>query len=122
MKEIIAMIRPKMMAKTKDVLEKSGISSVTALPILGRGKQQGIANEVNIEYRPKILEQKNRRMKYIPKRMLSIVVKDDEVDTIIKSLVEVNRTGQIGDGKIFVSPIDDAVRVRTGEFGENAIL
>ncbi|MDR2755551.1 MAG: P-II family nitrogen regulator [Planctomycetaceae bacterium] len=122
MKEIIAMIRPKMMAKTKDVLEKAGILSITALPVLGRGKQQGIANEVDIEYRPKILEQKNQRMKYIPKRMISIVVKNDEVDTVIKSLVEVNRTGQIGDGKIFVCPIDEVLRIRTGEIGEAAIL
>ncbi|MDR0610215.1 MAG: P-II family nitrogen regulator [Planctomycetaceae bacterium] len=121
MKEIIAMIRPKMMTKTKDVLEKTGIPSMTALPVLGRGKQQGIVGEVNIEYRPQILEQKNRRMKYIPKRMLSIIVKDDEVDTVIKSLIEVNHTGEFGDGKIFICPVDDVLRVRTGENGENAI-
>ncbi|MDR1385435.1 MAG: P-II family nitrogen regulator [Planctomycetaceae bacterium] len=122
MKEIIAMIRPKMMAKTKDALEKAGIPSITALPILGRGKQQGIINEVDIEYRPQILERKHRRMKYIPKRMLSMIVKDEEADQVIQSLVEVNQTGQIGDGKIFVCPVDEALRIRTGETGEAAIV
>ncbi|MDR0704253.1 MAG: P-II family nitrogen regulator [Planctomycetaceae bacterium] len=122
MKEIIAMIRPKMMAKTKDILEKAGIASMTVLPVLGRGKQQGIADEVNIEYRPQILELKNRKMKYIPKRMISMVVQDDETETVVNALVEVNRTGQIGDGKIFVCPIDDVLRIRTGEVGEAAVV
>ena len=60
-------------------------------------------------------------MKYIPKRLLSIVVNDEEVDQVIKTIVEVNQTAQIGDGKIFVESIDEVIRIRTGEKGELAL-
>jgi len=58
---------------------------------------------------------------YVPKRMLTIVVPDDVVSTIVKSVIAVNRTGKAGDGKIFVSPIDGALRVRTGDKNGEAI-
>ncbi len=58
---------------------------------------------------------------YVPKRMLTIVVPDDVVSKIVKSIIKVNQTGQHGDGKIFVSPIDGAIRVRTGEHDGEAI-
>lgn len=60
-------------------------------------------------------------MKYIPKRLLSIVVQNSDVDTVVKTIIEVNQTSQIGDGKIFVCPLDTAVRVRTDERGESAV-
>lgn len=122
MKEIIAIIRPKMVGRTKDALEKLGFPSVTAVPVLGRGKQRGIAGEVNIDIRPGILEGRTVGMKYIPKRELTIAVRDCDVDVVVKTIIEANQTSQIGDGKIFVCPIDDVVRVRTNETGEAAIL
>jgi nitrogen regulatory protein PII 2 len=61
-------------------------------------------------------------MKYIPKRLVSIVVQNSDVDTVVKSIVEVNQTLQIGDGKIFICPLDNAVRIRTNEQGESAVL
>lgn len=122
MKEIIIVIRPKKVNATKDVLTALGFPSMTAIPVLGRGKQRGIAGEVNIEYRPGILEQnKNSGMKYIPKRYLSIVVSDENVEAVIDAIIKVNMTGQFGDGKIFVCPVEDAIRIRTDEQGNEAI-
>lgn len=122
MKEIIIVIRPKKVNATKEVLTALGFPSMTAIPVLGRGKQRGIAGEVNIEYRPGILEQnKNGGMKYIPKRYLSIVVSDENVEAVIEAIIKVNKTGQFGDGKIFVCPVEDAIRIRTDEQGNEAI-
>src|SRR5208337_4617749 len=123
MKEIIAIIRPKKVGQTKDALEKIGFPSITATYVLGRGKQRGIACEVNFDITPELLSQSgSKRMEYIPKRKLSIVVKDSDVDLVVKTIIRVNQTAQIGDGKIFVCPVDNAVRVRTNEEGEQAVL
>jgi nitrogen regulatory protein PII 2 len=123
MKEIIAIIRPKKVGPTKDALEKLGFPSITAISVLGRGRQRGIAGELNFEVRPEIIVQgKSGGMKYIPKRLLSIVVRNGDVDAVIKTIVDVNQTAQIGDGKIFVCPVNNAVRVRTDEQGETAVL
>ncbi len=123
MKEIIAIIRPKKMGATKEALDKLGFPCLTAVPVLGRGKQQGLAGEIGTEINPRVLEQgKFRKMKYIPKRMISLVVPGASVDAVIDAIVAVNRTEQIGDGRIFICPVEDAMRVRTDEHGENAIL
>jgi nitrogen regulatory protein PII 2 len=123
MKEIIAIIRPKMMGKTKEALEKLGLPGMTALAVLGRGKQRGIAGEVDIEYRPGILNGgAHRGMKYVPKRQISLAVKDSDVDRVIQTIIGINRSRQIGDGKIFVCPLDDALRVRTKETGNAALV
>jgi Nitrogen regulatory protein PII len=122
MKEIITIIRPKKISATKEALVNLGLPSMTAIPVLGRGKQKGIDSEVNIEYRAGILEQhKNGGMKYIPKRYLSIIVNDEDVERVIGRILEVNQTGQIGDGKIFICPVEEALRVRTQERGNDAI-
>jgi nitrogen regulatory protein PII 2 len=123
MKEIIAIIRPKKVGATRDALEQLGFSSMTAEAVLGRGLQRGIAGEVNVECSPAALAKViSGGMKYIPKRLLSIMVRDTDVDVVVKTIIEVNQTAQIGDGKIFVCPLDDALRVRTGEQGESAVL
>ncbi|MFA9377673.1 MAG: P-II family nitrogen regulator [Lachnotalea sp.] len=125
MKEIIAIIRPKKVTATKNALEKLGFPSITAISVMGRGKQRGIAAELNIDVRPEALLSGEKAglkyMEYIPKRLVTIVVCDEDVDLIVKTIIEVNKTDQIGDGKIFVCPLDDAVRVRTDETGEKAI-
>lgn len=123
MKEVIAVIRPKMVSKTKTALEELGINSLTAVRVLGRGKQRGIMGEVDIDYRPQIKEQGHSGgMKYVPKRFLSLVVPEDAVEAVVAAIVEVNKTGEFGDGKIFVCPVEHALRVRTGEIGESALL
>jgi nitrogen regulatory protein PII 2 len=122
MKEIIAIIRPKRVEQTKDALEKLGFPSLTAVSVLGRGRQKGIAAEVNVDIRPELLNGvKNGGMKYVPKRLVSLVVRDEDVDTVVATLVNINQTAQIGDGRIFVCPLDNAVRVRTDESGDQAI-
>jgi nitrogen regulatory protein PII 2 len=123
MKEIIAIIRPKKVEHTKDELEKLGIVSLTAEPVLGRGRQRGIAAEVGYDISSELLSKgKSGGMKYIPKRMLTIVVLDSEVDSVVNAIMDINRTAQIGDGKIFICPVEDAVRVRTDESGEKALM
>lgn len=122
MKEIIAIIRPKKVEPTKDALEKMGFPSLTAEAVIGRGRQRGIAGELNYEVTPEMLsKEKSGGMKYVPKRMLTLVVEDKDVDAIIKEIVKINQTAQIGDGKIFICPVDNAVRVRTDESGDAAL-
>jgi len=123
MKEIIAIIRPKQMRATKEVLDTLGFPSFLAISVLGRGHQRGIAGEVSCELSPEVLRQaKAGGMKYVPKRLLTIVVPDANVDQVVEAVVRVNQTGEIGDGKIFICPMEDALRVRTDETGESAIL
>jgi nitrogen regulatory protein PII 2 len=123
MKEIIAIIRPKKVGPTKAALEELGFPSITAISVLGRGMQRGIAGELNCEIRPEVLAQsKQGGLKYIPKRLMSIVVRNADVDIVVKTLIEVNQTEQVGDGKIFICPVDNSIRVSTNEEGDNAIL
>jgi len=123
MKEITAIIRPKKVGATKEALEKLGFPSFMALAVLGRGHQRGIAAEVACDI-PKQLQGQGKSggMKYIPKRLITIVVPDADVDAVVKTIIKVNQTAQIGDGKIFVCPVDTAMRVRTDERGDTAIL
>lgn len=125
MKEVIAIIRPKQVIPTQKALEKIGFSSITAVSVIGRGKQRGIAAELGIEVREEAVNRGRaagiKFMEYIPKRLLTMVVCDEDVDLLVKTIIEVNQTNQIGDGKIFVCPVDDAIRVRTEETGDDAI-
>lgn len=122
MKEVIAIIRPKKVSATKDALEALGYPGVTASAVLGRGKQRGIAGEVSFPIETELLAKgKIGGMKFVPKRYVSIVVENSQVDEVIAAIVKVNQTAQVGDGKIFVCPIDNSVRVRTGESGDAAL-
>jgi nitrogen regulatory protein PII 2 len=123
MKEIIAIIRPRKVSSTRSALERMGFPSMTATGVRGRGMQCGIAGEVLVDGSPdELLKRNSGGMKYVPKRLLTIVVPDNYVDRVVQKIIEVNQTSQIGDGKIFVCPVDDAVRVRTREQGESAVL
>lgn len=121
MKEIIAIIRPKKVKATKDALEALGYPSFMALSVLGRGHQRGIAAEVACEL-PANLLGRSGGMKYVPKRMISVVVPDADEDQIVQTIIQINQTAQIGDGKVFVLPVEEAMRVRTDEHGDAAIL
>ncbi len=121
MKEIMAIIRPKKVSQTKDVLDKLGYPAFTAVSVMGRGKQRGIAGEVNCELPPEVLA-RSGGMKYIPKRLISLTVHDADVDLIVKAIIKVNQTKQIGDGRVFICPVDNVVRVRTNEEGDQAIM
>ncbi|MCR4420416.1 MAG: P-II family nitrogen regulator [Clostridia bacterium] len=120
MKEIVAIIRPSKMTATKRVLEALGFPGMTAWKVLGRGKQKGIAGEVTFAVSPELQRQEGG-MKYVPKRMVSVVLEDADVPLVVAAVMKVNRTGQIGDGRIFVCPVEEAVRIRTGEKGPAAL-
>lgn len=123
MKEIIAMIRPSKMNATKKSLDELNVPSVTAIPVLGRGNQRGINTILaGIEVSKDVLAKAHiTGMKFVPKRMLVIVAKDEEVEIIVDAIIKSNKTGYIGDGKIFICPTDNALKVRTKESGDAAL-
>jgi len=124
MKEVIAVVRINMMNQTKQALTDIGIDGFFAHEAHGRGK--GFVNpavltgaQQGYEEAASLLGEKG---KLYPKRMVTVVIKDDLVDEVVQALIETNQTGKPGDGKIFVLPVTDAVRVRTGEKGLKSIV
>ena len=123
MKEILAVIRMNKMNATKKALSEIGVASITARKVIGRGKgkvdymllkgaEEGYDEAIN---------QLSPGPKLIPKRMITIVTRDEKVDEIVKTIIEVNQTKAPGDGKIFIMPVLDVVRVRTEETGIDAL-
>ena len=126
MKEIIAIIRPNFVRKTAEALSSVGFPAMTMAECFGRGKQKGyfainMPDVVDMDKVMKEGEEMGLRLKYIPKRMISVVVEDADVPLVVGIIMKVSRTGKYGDGKIFVVPTEDAVRIRTGETGNTAI-
>ncbi|MBA2861869.1 P-II family nitrogen regulator [Methanococcus maripaludis] len=121
MKEIIAIIRPSKMAATKNVLEGLGFPAMTANRVLGRGKQKAIVGELGFEIDNKELLNQPGDMRYIPKTMMTLIVPDEDASLVVEAIMKVNKSGQYGDGKIFVCPIEDIITVRTSERGESAL-
>jgi nitrogen regulatory protein PII 2 len=127
MKEIIAIVRRHQVPATKKALEEAGFNALTMQSAEGRGKQKGVggwAAEVDPHLNPLLKHQTpepDAVMKWIPKRMLTLIVQDEEVDKAVAALIKVNQTGHIGDGKIFVCPLEEVLRVRTGENGSRAV-
>jgi nitrogen regulatory protein PII 2 len=120
MKEITAIIRMNKVQKTKDALLECGFPSFTVRRVMGRGKQKGLCFEFNPPL-PDPEEETETCIRFIPKRMFTIVVDDEEVNEVIQKIMEVNQTGNVGDGKIFVSNVTEAIRIRTGESGEATV-
>jgi len=123
MKEITAIIRMNKMNETKRALSEAGISSVTARDALGRGKglvDMQLLKGAELGYEEAI-SQLGQSGRLIPKRILLVVVPDKLVEKTVKTIIRVNQTGKSGDGKIYVMPCLDAVRVRTGEIGDDVL-
>ncbi len=123
MKEVIAIVRMNMMNQTKKALTEAGVDAFFAHEANGRGigfvNTQILAGaEEGYEEAASLLGEKG---KLYPKRVITIVVNDDFVETVVDTLIATNKTGKPGDGKIFVLPIKDSVRVRTGEAGIKSI-
>jgi len=112
MKKIECIIRPEKLDEVKEVLNEAGIMGLTVTDVLGCGRQKG-RKEVyrGIEY----------TLNLLPKIKIETVVRDEDVEKIALIISETAKTGLIGDGKIFISTIDNAYRIRTGETGEIAI-
>ena len=100
MKMVRAIIRPEKVENVVDALDESGFVALTKMEVIGRGKQKGIHLE-NIYYDE------------IPKTMLILVTEDDQTNKIVEIITESSITGNFGDGKIFISPVDEAYTVRT---------
>ena len=112
MKKIEAIIKPFKLEDVKDALSEVGISGMTVTDVKGYGRQQGHSELYRgAEY----------VVDFLAKTRLELVVNDDEVDNCIKLISEAAKTGKIGDGKIFVIPIDEVIRIRTGETGKDAV-
>jgi len=112
MKKIEAIIREEKFNAVKKALEEKSYYGMTVSEVSGRGKQKGIPLQWRAgEYRVDLL----------PKLKIELVVLDEDVDTALSAIIRNARTGETGDGKIFVLPVESVVRVRTGDLDENAI-
>lgn len=118
----MAIIRPNKMTQTKEVLSALGFPAMTAQRVMGRGKQKAIIREVSFEIQNEELLKEEGSMRYIPKRLISLIVPDEDASLVVEAIMRVNQTGQNGDGKLFVCPVDEAVRVRTDERGDKALI
>jgi nitrogen regulatory protein PII 2 len=120
MKEVLAFIRPNRMNATKKALETAGITSLHAKECLGRGKglvDFTVLKGAELGYEEAI-SQLGSSQRLIPKRMISCVVPDKAVAKAVGALISANHTGKAGDGKVFIMPISESIRVRTGESGD----
>lgn len=141
MKEICAIIRRDKLPETKTALAEAGYPSLSIQSVEGRGKQKGdvactladmdqdgaACNSLHVKLKPTpstyaLEHQLPKVALFVPKRMITVIVPDDAVDAVVAALLGVNSTGQYGDGKIFVSPVEAAERIRTGELGEMAVV
>ena len=112
MKKIEAIIQPYKLDAVKEALKEAGIDGVTIYEVRGHGRQKGHTETYRgAEYTVDLL----------PKIKVEIVVPDSKEELIVKTLEEAARSGKIGDGKIFVSPVENAIRIRTDESGEAAV-
>lgn len=112
MKKIEIVIRPEKLDALRNALEGAGCAGLMLTEIEGHGKQKGVVQQWRGE---------KYRVELLPKIKIEVVVKDSELERITKLIINTVRTGEIGDGKIFIYPVDDAIRVRTGEKGEGAL-
>lgn len=112
MKKIEAIIRPEFLIKIKEELEKIGHFGITVSEVEGCGKQGGIVHQWRGE---------KHKIDFIPKLKIEIFAKEKDLKNILKIIIENAKTGEIGDGKVFILPCENAIRIRTGEEGENAI-
>ncbi len=112
MKKIEAYIKPFKLDEVKEALMEAGVGGMSVTEIKGFGRQRG---------HKELYRGSEYKVDFLPKILIQVVVKDGDVERVVEAIVAAARTGQIGDGKIFISPVDDAVRVRTGESGEEVL-
>ena len=112
MKKVEAIIKPFKLEEVKEALSDVGIQGITVSEVKGFGRQKG---------HKELYRGAEYVVEFLPKVKLEIVVSDAKLEPVVEAIVKSASTGRIGDGKIFVSPVEDAVRIRTGESGEIAI-
>lgn len=112
MKKIEAIIKPFKLDDVKEALQEIGLSGITVVEARGFGRQKG---------HTELYRGAEYQVDFLPKVKIEVIVKDDQVEPTIEAIVSAAQTGRIGDGKIFVLPVEDVIRIRTGERGEHAI-
>lgn len=112
MKKIQAVIKPFKLEEVKEALSNVGIKGLTVVEVKGFGRQKG---------HKELYRGAEYEIEFLPKVKLEVVVPDNEVETVIETIVASARTGRLGDGKVFVTPVEEVIRIRTGERGEDAI-
>ncbi len=112
MKKIEAIIRAEKLGEVKNALESKGFYGMTVTDVRGRGRQKG----VQLQFKGRTME-----IDLLPKVKIEIVVRDEDVEEVIELITNFARTGNVGDGKIFIIPVEDAVRIRTVERGDKAL-
>lgn len=112
MKKIEAIIRPEKLEELREALDAKGFSGMTVTEVRGRGVQRGITLEWRVgEY----------RVEFLPKVKVELVVVDQRLNEVLSLIVSTCKTGNVGDGKIFISPVDEVIRIRTGERGDKVL-
>ncbi len=112
MKKIEAIVREDRFHLIKNALEEKGFISMTVSDVMGRGKQKGVTLKWRIG---------EHRIEFLPKKKIEIVVDDKDCQLVVDTICERGRTGSVGDGKIFIIPVEEVIRIRTGEAGVEAI-
>jgi nitrogen regulatory protein P-II 1 len=112
MKKIEAIIKPFKLDEVKEALQEAGLQGITVTEAKGFGRQKG---------HTELYRGAEYVVDFLPKVKLEVVVGDDQVDAAVEAIREAAQTGRIGDGKIFVSPVEQVIRIRTGETGESAV-
>lgn len=112
MKKIEAIIRPESLPMVRNALEELGYPGMTITDVKGHGKQKGIKQ---------IWRGQEHKVEFLPKLKVEIVAIDEDADGLARAIIREARTGNIGDGKVFIYPVENAIRIRTGDHGDNAI-
>jgi nitrogen regulatory protein PII len=112
MKLIKAIVKPFKLEEVKDALAEIGIEGMTVSEVKGFGRQKG---------HTEIYRGSEYTVDFLPKSMIEVAVTDDQVDKVVDKIIESANTGKIGDGKVFVLPVEDAIRIRTGDRGDEAL-
>jgi nitrogen regulatory protein P-II 1 len=112
MKKIEAIIRPHLLESVKDALQTIGLQGMTISEVKGFGRQKG---------HTEVYRGSEYKVEFVPKLKIEIILDDEIVESAIDTIIKTARTGKFGDGKIFVFPVEEAIRIRTGEHGENAV-
>ena len=112
MKKVEAVIKPFKLDEVKEALSSVGVQGITVTEVKGFGRQRG---------HTELYRGAEYVVDFLPKVKLEIIVKDDQVDSVIEAIAAAAKTGRIGDGKIFVTDVGEVVRIRTGETGESAL-
>lgn len=112
MKLVIAIVKPFKLPEIKEALQDAGFPALTVCEVKGYGRQKG---------HTELYRGSEYQVDFVPKLRIEVVVEDDRAEEIADTLMEAARTGSIGDGKVFILPVEDAFRIRTGERGEAAL-